>query len=144
MNAKIINNSLENSNLDQQVKRLHRLTVYGRWLFVVFCWLTLAPFGIWQMRETISLCQEHCTWAAVRYGLQFNPLGGLALTFSIAITTAVLVWQSSHILDGGLSAKQKYYLAEKVKKIKAKGSEHPLYKWVCSPNQQKFGNKKET
>lgn len=132
MNGKTINNSLGNSRLQKQVKRLHSLTVYSRWLFVVLCWLILAPFGLWQMRETISLCREHFTWAAVRYGLEFNPLGALALTFCVAITTAVLVWQSVHILDGGLSAKQKYYLEEKVKKINATGPKHPLYKWVCS------------
>lgn len=130
MNGKRINNSLNNSNLNQQVERLYLLTVYGRWLLVTLCWLTLAPFGIWQMRETISLCQEYCTWAAVRYGLQFNPLGALALTFCVAITTSVLVWQSLHILEGGLSAKQRYYLEQRVKKIMAEGVKHPLYKWI--------------
>lgn len=128
---------MDNHNLTEQVERLHRLTVYGRWLLVIICWLTLAPFGIWQMRETISLCQEHFTWAAVRYGLEFNPFGAAALLFCIAITTSVLVWQSSHILEGGLSAKQRYYLEQKVKRIRGKGSKHPLYPWVCPQKAKK-------
>ena len=118
-------------NLNEQVEKLHQLRIYGRYLFVLLCWLTLAPFGIWQMRETISLCQEHCTWAAVRYGLEFNLLGALALTFCIAITTAVLVRQSWNILEGGLSAREKYRLERQVKKIRAVGPKHPLWRWVC-------------
>jgi hypothetical protein len=132
-----MNNSWENSDLHTQIQRLYQLTIYGRWLFVIICWLTLAPFGIWQMRETISLCQEYCTWAAIRYGMQFNPFGALALIFCIAITTSVLVWQSSHILQGGLSAKEKYYLKQKVLKIKAQGSKHWLYSLIFPHQHQK-------
>lgn len=121
---------MNDSDLNQPIERLHRLTVYGRWLFVVICWLTLAPFGLWEMRETIALCQQHCTWSAIRYGLQFNPYGAVSITFCIAITTAVLVWQSSHILQGGLSDKEKYYLQQQVEKIRAKGTKHILWKWI--------------
>ena len=120
-------------NLNEQVERLHQLGICGRWLLVLLCWLILAPVGIWQMRETISLCREHCTWAAVRYGLEFNPFASLALTFCIAITTAVLVWQSLNILGGGLSAREKYRLGRQVQKIRAAGPKHPLWKWVCKP-----------
>jgi hypothetical protein len=89
------------------------------------------------MRETISLCQEHFTWAAVRYGLQFNPFGAAALIFCMAITTSTLVWQSFYILEGGLSAKERYYLEQKVEKIRTKGEKHPLYAWVCSQKLKK-------
>ena len=124
---------MNETNLNKQVAKLHQLRIYGRYLFVLLCWLILAPISIWQMRETISLCQEHCTWAAIRYGLEFNPFAALALTFCIAITTAVLVWQSLHILEGGLSAKEKYRLERQVHKIRAAGPKHPLWKWVCKP-----------
>lgn len=116
--------------LKQQVVKLHRLTVYGRWIFVGICWLTLVPWGLWQLRETISLCQEYCTWAAVRLGLEFNLWAGFALTFTVALTTSVLLWQSSHILRGGLSAKEQYYLGEKVKKIQQQGRKNILWYWL--------------
>jgi hypothetical protein len=116
--------------LRQQVEKLHQLTIYGRWILIAICWLTLVPWGLWQLRETISLCQEYCTWAAVRLSLEFNLWGSFALTFTVAFTTSVLVWQSSHILRGGLSAKEKYYLAEKVKKIRQQGQKNLLWYWL--------------
>lgn len=122
---------MSDTPISQEAEKLQKLTVYGRWLFVLICWLTLAPFGIWEMRETIMLCKEHCTWAAIRYGLQFNPVGGFALVFSVAITTSVLIWQSSHILQGGLSDKEIYYLEKQVEKIRATGPKHILYSWIC-------------
>ncbi len=118
-------------NMNKQVEKLYQLSIYSRYLFVLLCWLTLAPFGLWQMRETISLCQEYCTWAAIRYGLEFNPFGALALTFCIAITSAVLVRQSCNILEGGMSAREKYRLERQVQKIRAAGPKHPLWRWVC-------------
>lgn len=125
-----MNNYSDNSNLSEQVTRLNRLRFYTRWLLVLTSWLTLVPFGIWQMRETVSLCQQYCTWAAIRYGLEFNPLGAMALCLSLAITTSTLIWHSCYILEGGLSSKEKYYLQQKVMKIKSRGSKHILYKLI--------------
>lgn len=120
--------------LEQEVEKLHQLTVYGRWVLVAICWLTLVPWGLWEFRETISLCQDYCTWAAVRMGIEFNLLASFVLTFVIAITTSVLVWQSSHILRGGLSDKEKYYLAKKVKQIRQEGKKNIFWYWLMREN----------
>src|SRR5919202_2658754 len=77
-----------------QVKRLHQLTVYGRWLVVGILWITLAPLSLWGWRYEISLLRSHFTWAGVRYGIVFNPLPALSLAFCLAMTVAVVVWPS--------------------------------------------------
>ena len=118
-------------NFRRQVERLHQLTVYGRWIFVASCWLTLGSFGIWGLRGEISLWLENFTWTAVRYGLAYNPVPTFCLAFCIGITAAVLVWQSSNILRGGISGKQRRQLEKKVQTIQASGPSHPLWKWVC-------------
>jgi uncharacterized paraquat-inducible protein A len=117
------------SNLKRQMQRLHQLTVVARWLFVFACWITLGSFGIWGLREDISLWQEYFTWAAVRYAIFFNRIPSLCLAFCIGITTAVLVWQSHHILRG-LSDEEKRRLEKQVKKIHAIGPRHPLWRWI--------------
>ncbi|MEO0837385.1 MAG: hypothetical protein AAF063_00580, partial [Cyanobacteria bacterium J06643_5] len=61
------------SSFNQQVQRLHELTVYGRWLVVIFLWLTVAPLCLWELRTEIELLREYFTWASVRYGLFFHP-----------------------------------------------------------------------
>lgn len=113
----------------QQVKRLHQLTVCGRWLFVLFCWIFLGSFGVWGLRDEIRLWKQHLTWAAVRYGLAYNLLPAACLFFCVGITGAVLTWQSRNILKG-IPARERYRLAKEVKKIKARGPRHPLWKWV--------------
>lgn len=116
-------------SLKRQVQRLHKLSVYGRWVFVVACWLSLGSLGIWGLRGEISLWQEHFTWAAVRYGLVYNRLPTFCLVFCVAITVAVLVWQSQTILRG-ISTREKQRLEKQVKKIRASGPTHPLWKWI--------------
>ncbi|MBL1209666.1 hypothetical protein [Geminocystis sp. GBBB08] len=124
MDKDIENQSVSN----QEIDRLHQLTVYGRWLLVVMSWILILPWALWELRETISLCQEYCTWSAIRAGMEFNPWGALGLVFCFAFATSVLVWQSSYILRGGLSDKQKYYLTEKVKKIRLQNKKNWLYR----------------
>jgi hypothetical protein len=122
------------SNLDPtfkaQVKRLHQLTVYGRWLLVSILWVTLVPWGLWGWHYEISLLRSHFTWAALRYGIIFNPLPALSLTFCIGITTSVLVWHSRNILLGIPRQEQKR-LEQQVSRICQQGQSHPLWKWVC-------------
>jgi hypothetical protein len=120
--------------LEQQVEKLYNVSIYSRWLFVLICWLTLVPWGLWQFRDTIALCQEYCTWAAVRIGIESHLQAGFIVTFVIAFTTSVLVLQSYHILKGGLSDKEKYYLAEKVKKIRQQGDKNILWRWLKTKN----------
>jgi hypothetical protein len=122
----------ENSNLSftEQVQRLHRLTVYGRWLFVVFLWLTIAPVSLWHLREEIVLWREHFTWVAVRYGLAYHPIATIGLAFCIGMTVAILIWQSRNILLG-LPQQEKQRLEQQVYRIRQQGPSHPLWKWIC-------------
>lgn len=123
---------LENSDQSfaQQVQRLHQLTIYGRWLFIGCLWLTIAPICLWDIRPEIALWQQYFTWVAVRYGLFFHPLSTLGLAFCIAMTAAVLIWQSRNILRG-LPKQEKQRLEQQVYRIRQQGPTHPLWKWVC-------------
>lgn len=115
--------------LDRQIKKLHRLTVCFRWFTVVLCWLTLGIFGIRSLLPQINLWLDYFTWSAVRYTIHFNPLPSLSLAFCIGMTISVLVWQSRNII-WGLSPQEKYRLEQKVHKIIAKGSSHPLWRFI--------------
>lgn len=114
----------------QQLQKLHRLTVYGRWLFAGCLWLTIAPFCLWNLRTEISLLQEYFTWVGLRYTLIFHPLPTLGLSLCIGMTTSVLVWQSRNIL-WGLPLQEQENLKKQLYRIRQQGSSHPLWKWVC-------------
>jgi hypothetical protein len=114
----------------QQVQRLHRLTVYGRWLFCLFLWLTLAPICLWRVREEVVLWRQYFTWVAVRYGLFYHPFSTIGLAFCISMTVAVLVWQSRNIIMG-LPQQEQQRLEKQVCRIRQQGSSHPLWKWIC-------------
>ncbi|WP_016949837.1 hypothetical protein [Anabaena sp. PCC 7108] len=128
----IHNSSFEKSEASfiRQVERLHQLTVYGRWLFAGCAWLLIAPACLWNLRAEIALWQQYFTWVAVRYGLFFHPLATLGLSFCIAVTVSVLVWQSRNIL-WGLPQKEQQRLEIQVCRIRQQGTTHPLWKWVC-------------
>lgn len=119
------------SKFKQQVARLHQLTVYLRWALVLFSWLTLGTYALWNLREEIAIIFNYFTWAAVYYGLHFNFVPTLSLSFCIATTLSVLIWQSRNII-WGLPAKEKRQLEKQVKKIRASGEKHPLWKWINS------------
>lgn len=119
-----------NSEFEQQVEKLHKLTLIGRWLLVVLCWLTLGVWGIWGLRREISLWLAHFTWSAVRLGLVYNLLPAFCLIFCVAMTTAILVWQSRNILFG-MPAQERKRLEQQVRKIRTRGYKHPLWKWIC-------------
>ena len=116
-------------NLKKQVQKLHRITVYMRWLTVILCWLTLGLFGFWGLREEIGLWFDYFTWSAVRYAIYFNFLPSLCLAFCIGITLSVLIWQSRNII-WGLPIQEKYLLQQRVKRILAAGSSHPLWRFI--------------
>jgi hypothetical protein len=65
----------------------------------------------------------------VRYALAFNYWASIGLAFCVAITGAVLVWQSRNIILG-LSPREKLRLEQQVRKIRAKGPGHPLWRWI--------------
>lgn len=120
---------VDRSDFERKVAKLHRLTVYGRWLFVLVSWLTLGVYALWNLKEEIALWFDYFTWAAVYYGFHFNFLPTLCLTFCVATTISVLIWQSRNILFG-LPAQERRQLEKQVKKILARGNKHPLWKWI--------------
>jgi hypothetical protein len=113
----------------RQVEKLHRMTVYGRWLVVILFWLTFGVYGISGLRQEIALWLDYFTWTAVRYGIAYNPLPSLSLAFCIGMSASVLVWQSRNII-WGLPKRERYRLEQQVKRILAKGPNHPLWKWL--------------
>lgn len=114
----------------EDVKRLHQLTVYGRWLVIGVLWLTVGLASLWGLRYSISLLLEHFTWAGVRYGLLFNRLPAIGLAICVGMTVAVLLWQSRNIL-WGIPKRDQYRLKQQVDRIRAQGPSHPLWKFVC-------------
>lgn len=122
--------AVELSTFQQQVERLHQLTVYGRWLFAGLLWLTLGMVSLWGLRYSISLMLEYFTWASVYYGLHFHPLPAIGLFTCIAVTVSILVWQSRNILFG-LPKKDRDRLEQHVLRIRQQGDSHPLWKFVC-------------
>lgn len=123
----------DDPSFQQQVQRLHRLTVYGRWLVAGLLWITIGPLSLWGLRYPIFLLREYFTWAAVRYGLYYNPLPALGLALCIGMTASVLVWQSRNILLG-ISNREQHRLEQQVYRIRQQGQSHPLWKWVCQVN----------
>ena len=125
---------IEPTDLDptfkDQVHRLYRLTFYGRWLVVGILWLSVGSVSLWGLRYPLSLMQEYFTWAAVRYGIEFNFLPALGLTICIATTLAVLIWHTRNVLFG-LPQDEQRRLEQQVYKIRQQGSSHPLWKSVC-------------
>ena len=115
--------------LNRQIEKLHQLTVYARWLLVLFCWSTIGVFGLFGLRTEINLWFDYFTWSAVRYGISYNLLPSLCLAFCIGLTLSVLVWQSRNII-WGLPAQERYRLQQQVKRILAAGSSHPLWKFI--------------
>lgn len=113
-----------------QVERLHRLTVYARWLVAGSLWIVVAPPSLWDLRYPLSLIRDHFTWAAVRYGLIYHRVAAIGLALCIGTTVAILVWQSRNILMG-LPEHDKQRLIKQVLRIRQQGASHPFWQWVC-------------
>ncbi len=121
--------SINQSDFEKKVAKLHQITVYGRWLFVLVSWLTLGSYALWNLRAEISLWLDYFTWAALYYGFHFNFVPTLCLSFCVGVTISVLIWQSRNII-WGLPEDEQRQLARKVEKIQAQGKKHPLWKWI--------------
>ncbi len=122
--------AVNDPHFKHQVRKLHQLTIYGRWLVVALLWLSIGALSLWGLRAEIALWQQHFTWAALRYGLAYNRLPTLGIGLCIGMTTAVLVWQSRNIL-WGISQEEQKRLEKQVRRIRQQGSSHPLWKWIC-------------
>ena len=125
-------NAKEDPNFAAQVERLLELTVYGRWLFVAFLWLTIGSLSLWALRDEIALLQQHFTWVAVRYGLVYNRLPAMGLALCVGMTVAVMIWQSRNILIG-MPQVERRRLEQQVFRIRQQGNSHPLWNLVCQP-----------
>lgn len=112
-----------------KVARLYQLTVYSRWLLVGLMWTTVGALSVWGWRYELSLLSSYFTWAALRYGIIFNPSPAIGLTICIAMTASVIVWQSRNILLGIPRQEQKR-LEQQVHRICQQGISHPLWKWI--------------
>ena len=120
-------------NFQIEVQRLHKLTVYGRWLTVILLWIIVGSLSIWSLRREIGLWLEHFTWAAVYYGLYFHRWPTLGLGLCSGMTLAVLTWQSTNLRR--LQKDEKQRLEQQVRRIRQQGPSHPLWKWVCKGSQ---------
>ncbi len=112
-----------------QIDRLYRLTIYGRWLAIGLLWATLGIYSLWDLRYPISLLQEDFTWAALKYGLYFQPVPAVGLCLCIGMMAGTLVWQSRNLI-WGLPKPEQHRLAQQICQIRKQGSSHPLWKWV--------------
>ncbi len=120
----------QDPQLKAEIGRLHKLTVYGRWLFVLFLWLTVGVLSFIGLRSSIDLWLEYFTWAAFRAAFRYNALATAGLGLCLGTTLAVLLWQSRNILFG-LPKQERSRLKQRVMKIRQQGTGHPLWKLVC-------------
>lgn len=112
-----------------QIDNLYRLNVYTRWMVIGLLWLTIGAYSLWELRYPISLLQEDFTWAAVKYGLIFQPVPAFGLFLCIGMMMGTLVWQSRNLI-WGLPKKERQQLVQQVCQIRKQGSSHPLWKLV--------------
>ncbi len=118
------------SDFQEELVRLHRLSVRGRWAIIGILWLIFIPLSVWIMRDDIRLMREHFTWASLRYSLAFQPIASFGLVISSGLTLGVLLWQSRNILLG-LSDHDLNILEKRLIRIRKQGKSHPLWTWVC-------------
>ncbi|WP_373540629.1 hypothetical protein [Chamaesiphon sp.] len=112
-----------------QIDRLYHLSNYGRWLTLGLLWLTVGAYSLYELRYPIGLLQEYFTWAALKYGLVFQPIPALGLCLCIGMTASALVRQSLNSI-WGISKLERQRLSQQVAQIRKQGSSHPLWKWV--------------
>ena len=112
-----------------QVDRLYRVTVQIRWIVIGLLWLTVGTYSLWELRYPISLIQEDFTWAAVKYGIAFQPIPAFGLFLCVGMMATTLVWQSRNQI-WGIPQQEKQRLAQQVCHIRQQGSSHPLWKLV--------------
>ncbi len=112
-----------------QIDNLYRLTIYARWIFIALLWGTIGVYSLWELRYPIELMIEDFTWAAVKYGLVFQPLPAMGLFICVGMMAGTLVWQSRNLI-WGLPLSEQQRLARQVCQIRQQGISHPLWKWV--------------
>jgi hypothetical protein len=112
-----------------RIERLYRLNVYGRWTVICSLWATVGAYSIYELRYPIELIREDFTWAAVKYGLIFQPISAVGLAVCVGMTVGTLTWQSRNAI-WGLPKHERERLVKQVCQICKQGNSHPLWKWV--------------
>ncbi len=119
---------------EQAIQRLHQWMLWGRWIVVLILWLSIAPLSVYALRSEVSLWLDYFTWAALRYGLAFNPVPTLGLALCLASLLSALLWQSQHALLG-ISDRERQRLLRRVQRIHQQGPSHPLWRWTFGETQ---------
>ena len=117
------------TEFERQVLRLHELNVWGRWLFIIVCWLVVLPPALWAMRAEFVLWRSHFTLTALRYAIHYNLPAALAIGGCVGLTLSTLLWQSANIL-WGFPRQYRKRLERRVARIRTSGRRHPLWRWV--------------
>lgn len=112
-----------------RIERLYRLNVYGRWTVICLLWVTVGAYSVYELRYPIELIREDFTWAAVKYGLIFQPISAVGLAVCVGMMVSTLIWQSRNAI-WGLPKHEHERLVKQVCQICKQGSSHPLWKWV--------------
>jgi hypothetical protein len=115
--------------LQRSIDRMHELTVWGRWAFVLGLWLTVGVASLWGLRQVIGRLRDVFTWSGLRFGLFGHPIPAIGLALCIGMLVSVLVWQSRNIL-WGLPGDERDRLKATVLRIQQQGDSHPLWKWI--------------
>ena len=116
-------------NENRDIDRLHRLTVIGRWLFVLLLWSTIGAWSLWSLREDIVRLLDYFTWVSVFYSFVYNRLAAMGLGLCVGMTLATMIWQSRNIL-WGLPAEERSQLERLADRIRARGPKHPLWRFL--------------
>jgi hypothetical protein len=117
------------SSLPLDIRRLHQLTIYARWAFVLGLWLTVGAFSLWQLRFRIQILMDYFTWSAVKYGLAYHIVAAFGLSLCLGVTASVLTWHLRNLLLG-LPQSEKERLHQQAIRIRQQGSSHPLWRWL--------------
>jgi hypothetical protein len=115
--------------LPLDIRRLHQLTIYARWAFVLGLWLTVGAFSLWQLRFRIQILMDYFTWSAVKYGLAYHIVSAFGLALCLGFTASVLTWHLRNLLLG-LPNREKERLQQQAIRIRQQGSTHPLWRWL--------------
>ncbi len=121
--------AVQDPRFSQAIDRLHRLTVWGRWVTTGVLWVTVGLWSLWQLRRTGETLREYFTWSAIRVGFMFHPIAAIGLGLCIGMTLSTLIWQSRNLL-WGLPEAEQAALKKRVLKIQQQGDSHPLWKSV--------------
>lgn len=112
-------------DLRQAVLQRYAWEQRRRWFVLAILWLVGVPLCLWLLRYHLGLLQEVFTWAALRYGLIFNPKPAIALLATLLLSATSLISWGVH-RHFGLSRAEVKRLEKQVRRIQTRGKQHPL------------------